>query len=84
MDTQGTFQNGYDAGSRAAWARILQAALGQLGYDDPAVRHHAWVLEREAAIQTLREVCARLGDNAWPADLHLADILEKHLLNHLE
>jgi predicted secreted protein len=41
------------------------------------------VLEREAAVQALREMCRDFGDNDWPEDLHLADILDKHLAKHL-
>jgi hypothetical protein len=32
----------------------------------------------------LRRVCAKFGDNDWSDDLRLADVLEKHLLRHLE
>ena len=32
----------------------------------------------------LRQVCAKYGDNDWPDNLHLADVIEKHLLRNLE
>jgi len=38
--------------------------------------------ERAEAIQVLRRVCERLGDNDWPDNLHLVDILSKHLEDH--
>jgi hypothetical protein len=40
-------------------------------------------LEREKTISALRELCAAFGDNDWPNDLHLADVIEKHLGKHL-
>jgi hypothetical protein len=82
--TPDPFESGYEAGSRATWTRLLRVALGQLGYDEPLTRQHVWVVEREDAITILREACARFGDNDWTADLALADILGKHLLNYLE
>jgi hypothetical protein len=55
---------------------------------------HSWCLtvaalkqsgvERKGAIRLLREICEAHGDNDWPDDLQLEDILEKHLLRHLE
>lgn len=35
--------------------------------------------EREVAVAMLRIKCAAYDDNAWPDNLHLADIIEKHL-----
>lgn len=35
--------------------------------------------ERVAAIAMLRVECAVYDDNDWPDNLHLADIIEKHL-----
>jgi hypothetical protein len=42
------------------------------------------VAEREAAIASLRSVCHLHGDNNWDTDLHMADIINKHLANHLD
>lgn len=42
------------------------------------------IKERAGAIAKLREICAAYGDNDWDDNLHLVDILDKHLLNHLE
>jgi predicted secreted protein len=39
--------------------------------------------EREDAVKLLREICEEHGDNDWADDLHLADVLEKHLYRHL-
>jgi len=32
----------------------------------------------------LRMVCDDHGDNDWSNELHLADVVEKHLANHLD
>ena len=40
--------------------------------------------ERREAIMMLRQVCKYFGDNEWSDELHMADIIEKHLWNHLE
>lgn len=39
--------------------------------------------ERDEAVKVLRRVCAVSGDNNWPDDLHLADVIDKHLEWHL-
>lgn len=44
----------------------------------------ALTAERFEAVNVLRELCARYGDNDWADDLHLADVLDKHLLRHLD
>jgi hypothetical protein len=35
--------------------------------------------EREVAVAMLRIECAEYDDNDWPDNLHLADVIEKHL-----
>jgi hypothetical protein len=74
-------------GNRAAWKRLLDIAIRELGYpadEDGAIPLSAAKLasEREAAIATLRRLCDDLGDNDWPDDLHLSDIIEKHLARY--
>jgi len=39
--------------------------------------------ERAETILFLRELCEEFGDNEWKDDLHLKDILEKHLAKRL-
>lgn len=74
----------YDTGSRVAWLSVLQQALKELGRDSKEWSAARWVMERETTINMLRIVCDRFGDNNWPDDLHLSDIIEKHLARHLE
>jgi hypothetical protein len=73
----------YERGSRAAWASMLRTCLRSLGYDSPEAQAAKWISEREAAIAMLRQVCDEHGDNDWPDNLHLADIIEKHLWRNL-
>jgi hypothetical protein len=70
-------------GHRAAWVKLLDQCLRELGYDDVEARKVAWVKEREAAIAALRSLCRDFGDNEWDEHLHLADVIDKHLGDHL-
>ena len=74
----------WTAGYRAAWTRILQEAVRALGYNSPEGSQAGWIAEREGAIAALRSVCGDHDDNEWSEDLHLADVIEKHLARHLE
>lgn len=40
--------------------------------------------ERSATVAILRQVCTSHGDNDWRDNLHLADVIEKHLWPTLE
>lgn len=73
----------YTEGQRAALRSMLSDILHRLGYDESLKAAHM-VSEREAAIATLRTLCREHGDNDWPDNLHLSDIIEKHLGRHLE
>lgn len=42
------------------------------------------LLEREETVTLLRQACEEYGDNEWPRDLHLADVIERHLLAYIE
>lgn len=70
-------------GYRAAHVGLLREALSGLGYDGTEAAKAAWILEREAAISTLRSLCDDFGDNDWPDNLHLSDIIDKHLGRYL-
>ena len=39
--------------------------------------------ERQETIRTLRGLCKDFGDNNWPDNLHLGDVIEKHLGKYL-
>jgi hypothetical protein len=78
-------EKAYLEGQRALLRRQLSSILIELGYSDSAQdAAAALILEREEAIAMLRQVCGEHGDNDWEDDLHLSDVIEKHLWRHLE
>lgn len=73
IDRDDAIDAAYLSGKAAARCEQLEEA-GRRGAE----------LERQRAIVTLRRICGNHGDNDWPDNLHLADVLEKHLEKHLE
>jgi hypothetical protein len=71
------YEKGYEEGRRSAYRFMLRQCLSALGYE--SVDPSAWVLEREETVAKLREICEDHGDNEWENDLHLADVIDKHL-----
>ena len=69
----------YEDGQRQVYLNLLGECIKQLGYNDPEAKKVNWIIEREAVIKTLRTLCEIHGDNDWPDDLHISDILGKHL-----
>jgi len=76
-------EDSYIRGERSAHAGMLAHCCRALGYDDLEVQKANWIVEREAVIAALRDVCAEHGDNDWHVSLHLADVITKHLQIHL-
>jgi len=72
-----------ERGSRGAWVEMLEHCCRALGYKSEEGSRAGWISERERTISTLRMACDEFGDNDWPDDLHLADVVEKHLARHL-
>lgn len=70
-------------GQRLAWWQMLNSCLRNLGYSEET-QSASLIAEREAAVIALRSLCNELGDNDWPANLHLADIVDKHVRPHIE
>lgn len=77
----------YTQGSRIAWWAMLGTCLRELGYDetkeDPKYKVAMLTNERERSISVLRSLCEDFGDNDWDENLNMADIINKHLGNHL-
>lgn len=71
----------WTAGNRAAWSRILTLAARELSGEERSLG--AALSELEDARRALRELCDELGCNDWPDDLHIGDVIEKHLARHL-
>lgn len=70
----------YHRGFQAANDAMLRQLLREAKPGNP----ETWRLERNEAIATLRDVCEEYGDNDWPDDLNMSDIIEKHLRRHLD
>ncbi len=71
----------YIRGQRQAWSTLLATAMRELGMTGCTLE--SLVLEREATVAALRSVCEEYGDNDWEDELHLADVIEKHLARPL-
>lgn len=79
-DQQAVLEREYTLGNKRAYLDILLICLRNLGIENPTEAERlGWVVERQGAIEKLRDLCADFGDNAWPDDLNLADVIEKHL-----
>lgn len=76
-----TEEAAYLRGERYAGRRLLSLAIEMLGPEGTA---ESWRIERAGLISLLRRLCAKHGDNNWPNDLHVVDILDKHLFRYLE
>ncbi len=76
-DDSSEHERGYIAGKRAVWMSLLQEAMTGLGMQGKTLE--ALVLEREATVAALRTLCEEHGDNDWNEDLHLADVVSKHI-----
>ena len=72
----------YMRGSKSAYRNIMLTCLGHLKADHE-VRLARCIAERDEAITVLRQICKVHGDNDWEDELHLADIIDKHLGRHL-
>jgi hypothetical protein len=81
-------EQAYMSGARMQLRKLLGFAIRELvSFDtetDPQLVIARLLAEREDAVAALRRVCAGHGDNDWTVDLHLADVIEKHLERHLE
>lgn len=76
-------EQAYIAGKRMAWRRMLDQCIRELG-DAPNLDAARLLSELEETRAALRRICADHGDNEWPDDLSLADVIEKHLARHLD
>lgn len=72
----------YTIGQRSVWRQLLSRCLVELGYGDKSTAEML-IVERENVIAALREVCEEFGDNNWPSNLYLPDVIEKHLARNL-
>lgn len=76
-------ESSYENGQRMLLTRQMGAILHELGYDSKT-KLESLILEREEMIASLRSACEDHGDNDWDETLHLSDILNKHLMRHID
>ena len=75
----------YIEGQRQVRTRLLADCIRELGYGkDTDAGLAKLIVEREEAIAQLRRVCETHGDNDWDENLHMGDIIEKHLGKYLD
>jgi len=83
MSETGEFEDeherGYVAGQQSLAIEIIDRCRMSAGVFFP----DDYSSERAQTVLSLRRVCAQFGDNDWPDDLHLVDIIEKHLERYL-
>lgn len=73
----------YLSGRADGFVSVLRHCLGELGVNDAETQRAAWVAERQDVVNSLRSLCTEYGDNDWSDNLHLADVIEKHLVRPL-
>ncbi len=73
----------YGQGQKMAGARTLKLAIQMLGYEGNEFNVARLLSERAETVTALRDVCEDYGDNDWDDNLHLADVIEKHLHRQL-
>jgi hypothetical protein len=83
VDVDERIDRAYVRGMEGVWRSLVQQGIANIG-PSPVRDLGALHAERHDAVRALREVCALLGDNDWEDDLHLGDIIEKHVLPHIE
>ncbi len=70
----------YRQGRNDAFRGLLSKWIGDLGPD----RLLSALCELHDVRKALRLVCMDFGDNDWGDDLHLGDVIEKHLHRNLK
>jgi len=72
----------WEEGNRAAWRSLLSMAMRHL---EPQDRDKAQLVAELEDVRThLRRLCEEYGDNDWDDDLHLGDVIDKHLAPYLD
>lgn len=73
----------YTAGRQSAFSELARQCAVELGVDTARGRYLLWGSQRAALVVCLRSLCDEYGDNDWPDDLDLRDVVEKHLVRPL-
>lgn len=73
----------YTAGRLSVFSDLARQCAVELGVDTAQGRYLLWGSERARLVVALRSLCDEYGDNDWPDDLNLVDVIEKHLVGRL-
>lgn len=79
-------EQSYEIGRNRAYITIMMDCARALGFDGVEALNVArvcWIKERQAVVDALRDLCESFGDNDWPDELYLSDVIEKHLARPL-
>jgi len=72
-------EQSYINGQQIAYLKILELCQRELNLQTK----EQFATERADTILLLRKLCEEYGDNDWPDNLHLSDIIEKHLIYYI-
>jgi hypothetical protein len=71
----------YVAGHRSAYTAMIAQCVQALGAEGS---QSDWIVEREQTRRALRQLADVLEIDAdWPNHLHLADVIEKHIIPNI-
>lgn len=73
-------EKAYILGQKQVYGKLFGIAARELNYDKEKINFN----ERIDTIAKLRSECESFGDNDWPDDLYLPDIIEKHLCDYFD
>lgn len=77
-------EHAWAEGRRSAYRTLLGEIARELGYDTSEGRLASLLAERMDAVRELRVLCEEHGDNDWPDELNLGDVVEGHLSRYLD
>lgn len=72
----------YIRGRKSVLREQLSSALRELDAD--GLEREYLIKERLETVAALRRLCDSHGDNDWPDNLHLTDVIDKHLGQYLK
>lgn len=76
-------EESYNEGKRRALINLARHLCRELAdcEQDPSIHRRVLALEAERleVVSCLRRLCAEYGDNDWPDDLHIVDVIERHV-----
>jgi len=77
-------ERGHIEGRRSAYRSLLGQIAVELGVETTEGQLAALLAERMDVVASLRQACTDHGDNDWPDNLHLRDVIDKHLVCYLD